>query len=128
MTSRSSATVRRTEWSPSRSRQQTSIGVSAGAVAIAQQLVVGGVGGRAGENGVLQIAQPRSGREAERGDALFAHVHVRLLLDRVRQARDVVVDEAAADAKRRLLVQHVAGDVEILGARRVGESKCEIPL
>src|SRR5438067_8761378 len=57
--------------------------------------------------GVLELAQPRPGRHAERLQAILRDIDVRLLLDRVPKARDVMVDEARANAKRRLVMHDI---------------------
>src|SRR5262245_10904174 len=84
--------------------------------------------GGAGRDRLLELAQPRARREPERREAILVDLEVRFLFDRVRDAGNVVIDEAAADAEGRFLMEHVIRQLErsawfpleLLPARKAG--------
>src|SRR5438128_1823708 len=62
---------------------------------------------RAGENRMFELAQPRTRGKSQRGEAVLCHVDVRFLLDGIGETGYVVVDEAPANTKSRLVVQNI---------------------
>ena len=62
---------------------------------------------RAGENRMFELSQPRTGGKSQRGEAVLCHVDVRFLLDGIGETGYVVVDEAPANTKSRLVVQNI---------------------
>ena len=59
------------------------------------------------QNRMFQFAQPRARRQSESREAILPNLDARFLLNGVCEARNIVIDKAATNAKGRFFVQHI---------------------